>query len=415
MNLIRNSPPPLRSRPVAGGGPSAAGWLWLAGLLAIGCDRADVSDAPPPELALPSVAALGESPGGVVVAQGTLEPAGGVLPVMAPVGDRVVSVGVAAGDSVETGQTLAELQSLAARRSELALARTQLSEAEAKATSERAVASARLDVAKVALRQAELQLQHARERFRQAESDGGQLDLLRQAATLAEKQLQQLRRAAEDPSAGRLVSTTRLEEQQLEVSQARAEWQAAQQAAVQEIEQGELAVEAAKREIAAAELAIEAGQVASSLESLRQRVELLELQVAAVELTSPMDAAVLSVEIQPGEAVTAQPLMHLADTGDMVCVAEVDVADLPRVSIGATAKMSSPALPQPLTGEVRAISRLVGAPKLPTPYPMAAADWRSVEVTIGVAEEDRELAAAWIHLPVDVAIAARSDAPPASP
>lgn len=375
-----------------------------------GCDSGDSSDfrsavAP----TLPALAALGSGVEGAVVAQGRLEPADGVVPVVAPVGEKLVSLDVDVGDIVRRGQTLGELKMLEAKKQELAAAEIQLEETQTRAEGERAVAQAKLDVAKIELRKAELELAQAMERFELAEAKGGQLDLLRQGVVLAENKLQQLRDASGDPTAGRLVSTANVDRQELEVDQARAEWQNARLDAQQKIEGGKLSVEAASQDLKAAELAIEAGKVATPLRSLRQQIELLELQLDAVRLVSPIEGTVLAIEVTPGAAVTSGPILYLANTSRMVCRAEVNVAELRRIDIGAEATISSPALSRTLRGSVASVSRIVGSPTLQNPYPMARVDWRSAEVMIDITEQDRPLAAELIHLQVDVAIAADGD------
>ncbi len=392
---------------------------WCGSLVlvaALGCEGADsAGETPTAAMRLPALAALGGGVDGAVVAQGQLEPAGGVLPVMAMVGDRVEEISVSEGDRVEVGQSLGRLQSLEVRQSELEVAQTQLEEARVNVASERRVAEANLEVARVELKKAELQLNQATERFRRAESEGGRLDLLRQRVTLAENRLEQMRQASEGPDADRLVSPASLNQQELEVRQARADWEAARHEAMEEIETGKLSIEVAKQEVEAAEVAIEAGKAAASLGSQERRIKLLELQVESAQLISPIDGQVLSVDAVPGASVTAQPLLQLADTSDMICRAEVNVADLRRIGPGSEARVSSPALPQPLRGTVRSISRMVGSPKLPSPSPMARVDWRSAEVIIGIEESDAAAASELVHLQVDVAIAATADTPPDSP
>lgn len=377
----------------------------VGSVLSVGCDGGKEA-LRPTATRLPAIEALGSEIDGAVVAQGTLEPARGVLPVMGPVGDRLVELSVSEGDTVEAGEELGRVRSLEVRSQELRVARTQLEEARGRTESERRVSEAKLEVARVELSKAELQLKQAEERFDRSEADGGRLDLLREAVELAENRLEQLREASRDSGAGRLVRSSDVNQQELEVRQARASWEAARQEAVEGIESGKLSVEAAGMELKAAELTAEAGQSATPLESLEQKVELLELQLEAIRLVSPIDGKVLSVDVTPGESLSTRPIAHVADTSEMVCRAEVNVADLGRISVGREARVSSPALSRPLSGTVRSISRMVGAPKLPSPSPMARVDWRSAEVVIEIRGEDVPLAAELVRLQVDVAIAA---------
>lgn len=408
---VRNPSVAGAPRPAVLSGGVAGALLVITTALAAGCERGGGSSESPAEaVSLPALEALGEDVRSAVVAQGQLEPAGGVFAIMAPAGDRIVSVEVDEGAAVREDETLAVLQGSQMRQQELAVARVQLEEAKQQAASERRVAEAKLDVADVELKSARLQLSQAKDQFERAEAEGGRLDLLKQRVTLAENKLAQLREAAGDPSAERLVSASTLDQQALEADQARAEWEAARQEFRQRIEVADLAVEAARRELKAAETSIDAGQQAMPLRSLEQQIELLKLQVEAHRLLSPIRGTVLSVDVAEGEATTGAPLMRIADTGKMICRAEVNVADVRRFAVGAKARVSSPALPTTLGGRVRSISRLIGSPQLADPYPMAQVDWRSAEVIIDIDEQDAAVAAELIHLQVDVAIKATAEA-----
>lgn len=378
---------------------------WILAAAAIGCDREPAPSGLPVQQ-LPALEALGAPPGQAIVAQGQLRPAAGVLPITAPPGDRVESILVSVGERVTEGQVLGRLVSQEAREAELAVAESRLAEAKTQTRAEQTVAEAQLEVARTGLRSAELQARQAVEQLQTAEAEGGRLHLLEQRLELAEERLAQLREASGDPATGRLVTPSKLRQQQLEVDQARAEIAEARRNAEAAIETGRLQVERAQQEIRQAELAIEAAGTAVPLASLEKQIELLQLQVEATELISPIDGVVLSIDIGAGEPTTGRPIMRLADTSRMICDAEVNVAQLPRLRIGAEARLTSAALARPLAGEVTSISRIVGPPSLENPNPLAQADYRTVEVVIEVAPEDTEAAAQLIQLQVDVAIRA---------
>lgn len=372
-----------------------------------GCDRGSTNDdrvSNPPRL--PALTALGPQVTSAVVALGKLEPAGGVLPILVPAGDRIAKLNVAEGDSVSRDQIIAVLESLTARETELSVAETQLREARERAAAERDVAEAKLEVAKIQLEKAELELEQAEQRFRRAKKSGGALDLLDQQVKLAEAKLIQFRAASTDPSAGELVSQTTLNQQELVVSKARAESESARADASQSIERGRLSVESARRELEAAQKAIASGEASTAFASLEQQIELLRLQVEMVKIRSPIDGVILSLDATTSQATTGAPLMHVADLSQMICRAEVDVSEIRQFEIGAQVKISSPALDQPLTGKVESISRMIGSPQLPSPYPMGRVDWRSAEVIIAIDPEGNEAASRFIHLQVDVAIEA---------
>ncbi len=396
--------------------PSATRWtylnhcaLGLAALLTLivcGCQppAAPVTETPRQATQVASLAALGAQPGAAIVAQGQLEPAGGVLAIIAPPGDRLEELLVGIDSEVTAGAPLGRLASQAARETELSVAEIKLAEARKSKAAQAKVASANLMVAEIGLKQAQLRVQQARDEFERAQASGGKLDLLDQQVSLAETKLAQLRSASSDPTAGRLVTANSLDQQQLAVNQARSDLKAARAEAEAAIEAGELAVKAAEQELEAARLGIESADASSSLESLAEQIKLLRLQVQASKLLSPIDGTVVAVHAQPGEPTTGLPLLQVADLTRMICRAEVNVAQLPQIEPGARASITSPAIEGSFSGQVRSISRLIGSPSLPSPNPLAQVDYRTTEVLIEIDPEDARRATGLINLQVDVAI-----------
>jgi HlyD family secretion protein len=375
-------------------------------LLLIGCDRDVRSDQTSSVGTLPALVALGAKPGAAIVAQGQIEPAKGVLPIVAPPGDRVESIAVTEGQAIKEGDLLGRLASQEAKELELEIAIARRDEAMAKLTAEEAAAVAKMEVAKVGLRQSRLAVDQAVKNLEEAEAGGGKLSLLAQQLSIAESKLNQLRNAASDRDTGRLVTVGAIEQQQLLVDQSRSQLNVARREAQQRIAEGRLAIEGAEKEILANELSVAAAKSASGIQTMDKQIELLRLQLQTTKLVSPMDGVVLSIDTKAGEPTSISPIMRLADTRRMIARAEINVVDLQRVDIGAKATITSSALRAPLRGKVRSISQLIGSPRLPSPNPMARVDWRSAQVIIEIDADSTEPAAERIHLQVDVAIEA---------
>lgn len=375
------------------------------GLFAIGsgCDWRSASrsqqsiDSPPPSqtVALQRVMALG-----------TLEPRGGILAVMAAPGDRVAKIYVEPGQDIPAGTLLMDLESLPARQLELTIAQTKLDEAKRRIAAERAAGEAKLQVARSSLQNAESKLSDAQKRLKDSKADGGELNLLKQAADLGQRRLKQLESASRDPARQRLVSENALDTEALKVSEAQARYESASRDAQEAIDEGRFAVESAEQEIRATELSLIAAEQSASLDSLKQQIELLKFNVATSRLVAPTNGRVLRVDATIGTATGVSALMHMADTSNMVCVAEVNVADLARVEVGQTAIITSPAFREPLTGKVRRVQSLIAAPTLASPYPMAAVDRYSADVIIAIESDDSNRASRLIELQVDVEIKA---------
>ncbi len=405
-----DGPVALFSAPLSTRCRLAVCWIGLFILVAAGCDAKPEKSSKSFQPPLTALSALGTDAGNAILAQGQLAPAGGILSIVAPPGDRVLQLQVAKGDWITIGQPLGKLESHQAKLIQLAVAETQLREAESKLAAEKSVAQARLQVAQIELQKAELRVAESVQQLEQAESAGGALDVAAKRVELAEKKLDQLRQAAGNLTTGSLVSAGTVEQQSLEVQQAKSDLQSARQNAVSAIESGKLSVESARREIRAAELSIESATASSPIDSIRKQIELLRLQVSTAELTSPFEGKVLAIDIGPGEATTGMPIMRVADTKHMICRVEMNVAELTRVQPGARATITSPAFYGAMGGEVKSVSSMIGSPSLPDPNPLARVDWRSVEVVVELDEEASVKAADLINLQVDVAIEADSPA-----
>jgi HlyD family secretion protein len=339
-----------------------------------------------------------------VMALGTLEPRGGILAVMAAPGDRIAKIHVESGQDVAAGTLLMELESLPARQLELTIAQTKLDEARRRIAAERAAGEAKLQVARSSLKQAESKLKDAQKRFKDSKAEGGELNLLKQAADLGLRRLRQLESASRDAARQRLVSENTLDAEALKVSESQARYESALRDAQDAIDEGQFAVDSAEQEIRATELSLIAAEQSASLESLKQQIELLKYNVATSRLVAPTKGRVLRIDATIGTATGVSPLMHLANTTEMICVAEVNVADLSRVEIGQPAIITSPALRNPLHGSVQRVHSLIAAPTLASPYPMAAVDRYSADVEIMIDAKDAEAASRLIELQVDVEI-----------
>lgn len=144
----------------------------------------------------------------------------------------------------------------------------------------------------------------------------------------------------------------------------------------------------------------EAAQLARDVaHASRERAE-ADLELSMVR--SPIDGQILEVHAREGERVGADGIAELGETTAMYAVAEVYETDIGRVRVGQRARITSPALPRPLGGEVERIGLKIGKQDVLSTDPVADADARVVEVEIRLGEP--ELAARLTNLRVDVVI-----------
>jgi HlyD family secretion protein len=130
-----------------------------------------------------------------------------------------------------------------------------------------------------------------------------------------------------------------------------------------------------------------------------QRAE-ADLELSTVR--SPIDGQVLEIHAREGERVGPEGIAELGRTQSMYAVAEVYETDIGRVRLGQRARVTSPALPRALEGEVERIGLKIGKKDVLSTDPVADADARVVEVEIRLLEPD--LAARLTNLRVDVVI-----------
>ncbi len=130
-----------------------------------------------------------------------------------------------------------------------------------------------------------------------------------------------------------------------------------------------------------------------------QRAE-ADLELSTVR--SPIDGQVLEVHAREGERVGTEGILEIGRTQAMYAVAEVYETDIGRVRVGQRARITSPALPRELEGEVERIGLKIGKKDVLSTDPVADADARVVEVEIRLLEPT--LAERLTNLRVDVVI-----------
>ncbi len=137
------------------------------------------------------------------------------------------------------------------------------------------------------------------------------------------------------------------------------------------------------------------------------KVARAQLEAARAELDrslvrAPFSGQVLAIHAREGERLGPEGLLELGRTDEMFVVAEVYETDVHRVAVGQRATMTSPALPQPLTGRVEQVGMRVGKMDVLGTDPVAKTDARVVEVEIRL--DDTAAAAVLTNLQVKVEI-----------
>lgn len=109
----------------------------------------------------------------------------------------------------------------------------------------------------------------------------------------------------------------------------------------------------------------------------RARAE-LELQL----IRAPMDGTILDISTYPGEVVSEKEIFLMGDLSRMQVEAEIDQADIPRVTMGAQVQVAVDGFAEPLKGTVSEIGQFVDSSSVFPLSPAASVDRRIVKVRI---------------------------------
>jgi HlyD family secretion protein len=359
---------------------------WGPGLL--GNPTSSTSDLPDRKTERPS------APVSQVVASGRLEPAGGVLTLTVPGGGRIEAFGegVIEGARVKAAQVLVQLQGRAEREATLKVAEAQLKEAQDRKKMIRLQGEAQLDEAHKRLKIAEerqpreIELQEIKVKLLQAQSADAAHNL---------KRLRGLRK-----SSPLSVAEQQIEQQSLLARKTEAELATAESALKALREEHELILARAAVKTAEASLAKVLTDI--PLESLERNVEAARLQVGLTELKAPTAGTILKIYAHRGETVGLQPVLQMADTRQMVVVAEVHQDQRRLVQPGQKAVVECKALGRNLDAVVERVGQMIARNTTPDVDPTKDADRRVIEVRLRLEQSD--VAATFVNLVVTVRI-----------
>lgn len=318
-----------------------------------------------------------------VTALGRLRPAGGVVPVYGPPGDRIAKMyDVKVGDAVTKDVTkIAELASSEERGQQVKVAETQLKEAR------KALAAAqRAGEEKVRAAEAELNQAAANEESDLAAIDArlAFLKVQLDAANAGVARLKDLLAKKVD------VAAEVREKAEVLAAQAKAEFEATNAARAKTATSYAQSKKAAQAHIEAAKAELAEATARAPIESSEQQLALAEQLRDRTILKAPASGTVLQVTGRTGQPTGVEPILQIADLSAMTAVAEVYESDVGRVSEWVRkgpvkAEVKNPALPRPLTGVVRSeqdVSRMIARNQVFAMGPREDADRRVVEVVV---------------------------------
>lgn len=353
-------------------------------LLLVGCSQPPgTSTASPTPEAIRKVAALAR-----------LEPAGKVVKLQVPAArqqDRVLRWFFQEGQAVQRGQLLVELDGASRQQQEMNVAQARLQQSRARL--QQVLAGAKRG--EVDRQQGELQ-RLAVERQRQKEIRQDEFERWRTEEDLTRRNYERFRTLYQQGAASALD----LEQRQLawntarrQLETARSELRRSQDTLQAQIvsARGELAriEEVRPSDVAAAQAEVEA----SAAELDRARVVLEEFRIHA-----PQSGTLLRVHTRAGERISSNGLAELAETSQMVAVAEVYQGDLGRLRLRQPCQLVSNAFDRPLRGHVLRLGQQVQRQNIFSEQPGEQFDQRVVEVRVALDPDSNKLARGWTHL-----------------
>lgn len=334
-----------------------------------------------------------------VVALGRIEPAAGVIQIGGPINERLGRLLVQDGDWVEAGDIIALLASHRERRAALGRAKQEYQAAQDRLQAETEFSQAQLRERRIDAQQAplaqdrEIAAQRAQIRSLQAEKRLADTELGRYQSLVAEGVAP--RRDLEERQ-------TRVEQLQQQIEQAQETLQKFAKARDRELAN-------IQAQIATAQVNTERIQANSTVETLREAVNLAQAQLATTIIKSPTAGRILRVVTRPGEAIGDNGrgqgiLVSLADTREMQVIAEVNEADIQTIRVGQPAKVMSrnQAFKDTLSGRVTAIGQQIFKNNVLNDDPSALSDARVIEVKVAL--DDSQAVAALTNLQVEVQI-----------
>jgi HlyD family secretion protein len=346
------------------------------------------------------------APANRVAALGRIQPAGGVVPVYGPPGDRIAEMKpLAPGDRLKAGDVIAVLASRDIRAAEVKVAEVQLEEAKA------AVAAAKeAGAKKIVAAKAEVEQALAGEKADLAALDA-KAGLVAKQRDAAARQLARLEAARAD---GARIAAEDVDRVQLLIDQADTELAATTAAREKATATYAGSRTAAEARVKAAEAELAEAEARAPVKSGEEKLTVAKKALELATLTAPTDGVVLRVAGRTGQPTGAgEPVVQLAALGEMVVVAEVYESDVDRLSGWVKAgpvpvEVTHPALPRALKGAVKSdadLARMIARNQVFPLGPREDADRRVVEVTARLDAESAAVAARFVGLQVTVTFA----------
>ena len=123
-------------------------------------------------------------------------------------------------------------------------------------------------------------------------------------------------------------------------------------------------------------------QLQAEVASAKANQQVAEQNLAKTVIKAPIAGTLIKIRAWPGERITDQGLLEIADLTQLDVVAEVYEADLPKVQVGQKAEIRLVGFPVPYNAQVRELGFQVRKNDLNDTDPLADKDNRIIEVRL---------------------------------
>ncbi|WP_404783668.1 efflux RND transporter periplasmic adaptor subunit [Altericista sp. CCNU0014] len=359
---------------MVGGGVAVALGLTALGLLQF-ANRPSAKQAQPAPAASPAAALVGK-----ISALGRIEPAGEIVQVGGPSGERIGRMLVKEGQSVAEGQPIAYLESYNERLADRGVAQSQLKDALAQFSSTQQYGNAQIAEAQTrrsqadAPKQKELAAQNAtiarlKDELAIAQTDLNRFQSLKTSGAVSQRELDDKRLAYQSKNG-------QLREAIAQRAKIQQEWNTS-------LRNADAQVQSARAEQGRSQAQIQ-------VDTARSNLALAQARLERTIIRAPQSGQILKVLKKQGEALEpsvggssgGQGIVELGNTSQMYVVAEVYETDVSRARVGQRAVIASSAFPGEIAGIVEQVGLKIGKNDVTNTDPAANTDTRVVEVKI---------------------------------
>ncbi len=336
-----------------------------------------------------------------VTALGRLEPRTEVLKLSAPQGldgDRVVELLVKQGDRIQTGQVIAVLDS----RDRLQPA---LQEAQEKVRN----AQAQLAQVQAGAKSGEIAAQKQQILRLQAELQG---ELATQQATISRRQSELENARAEYDRYQSLatdgaISSSNFDQKRLTFDTAQAQLREAQ--STQNLKADSLRAQIQEARATLDKIAevrpVDVRKAQTEVDMAIAAARKAEAELQQAYIRAPITGQILKIHTRPGEKLSSDGIVDLAQTDDMVAVAEIYQTDIDKIRLGQAATITGQGFSGDVKGTVSEIGLQVSRQNVFSAEPGENLDRRVVEVKIRLNPASSKRVAGLTNLQVQTAIA----------